>query len=60
MLERYCLALGLDVFNGAAYGPGAALVVSRVPMPSKIVAMSLGEAQDWLGIDPSGVGALAG
>jgi hypothetical protein len=52
MLERYCRALGLDVFNPDSYGPKAALVVSDVPVPPGALVKSLQEAQEWLGIAP--------
>nr|CTQ95903.1 hypothetical protein [Kibdelosporangium sp. MJ126-NF4] len=33
MLERYCQALGIDVFNLEAYGSDGVLVQSRVVIP---------------------------
>lgn len=53
MLERYCQALGVDVFNPAAYGPRSVLVRSDVPVPSNGYVMSLEQAQEWLGIIPA-------
>ena len=52
MLEHYCQALGIDVFNPDFYGPDAVLFASLVPMPSDGVAMTLAEAQAWLEIEP--------
>lgn len=52
MLERYCMALDLDVFNPASYGPRSVLVRSEVPVPAGAHVMSLEQAQYWLGIVP--------
>jgi hypothetical protein len=52
MLERYCQALGLDVFNPGTYGPESVLIESEVPMPANPVIMTLAEAQAWLEIVP--------
>jgi hypothetical protein len=52
MLKRYCLALGVDVFNGAAYGPDAVLITSQVVKAKGYLSKSLAEAQHWLGITP--------
>ena len=50
MLERYCKALGIDVFEEAAYGPLAYLVESPAVLPSNATIKSLREAQEWLEI----------
>jgi hypothetical protein len=52
MLERYCKALGLDVFNPQAYGPRAVLVRSEVEVPPNGKVMTLHEVQRWLEIVP--------
>lgn len=52
MLERYCRALGVDVFNPETYGPEAVLFESTVTMPTNGLAMTLAEAQEWLEIKP--------
>ncbi|MBY5162884.1 hypothetical protein [Salsipaludibacter albus] len=54
MLERYCQALGVDVFNPEAYGPEAILTESQVPLAPDGRVMTLREAQAWLGITPDG------
>jgi hypothetical protein len=41
MLERYCQALGLDVFDPAVYGAEASSFESEVPMPERRVEMTL-------------------
>lgn len=56
MLERYCKALGIDVFEPTAYGPGAVLVESSVPMAPDGKVMSLQQAQAWLEIVPGNSG----
>jgi hypothetical protein len=60
MLERYCLALGIDIFDGAAYGPKAVLVTSQVVMAKGYLSKSLAEAQRWFGITPGMTGTLPG
>lgn len=60
MLERYCQALGLDVFNGDAYGPKAVFFESAVTMPVNGVVMTLAETQDWLEIKPGMAEQLPG
>ena len=52
MLERYCRALGLDVFNPQAYGPRAVLVRAEVQVPLTGKVMTLDEVQRWLQIFP--------
>lgn len=60
MLERYCQALGLDVFNQSIYGPDTVLFESTVPMPTDGVVMTLAEAQEWLEIKPGMAEQLPG
>jgi hypothetical protein len=54
MLDRYCRAIGIDVFNPKAYGPRAVLVTSDVAMPANGLVVSLAKAQQRLGIVPGG------
>lgn len=60
MLERYCLALGVDIFNGAAYGPDSVLIKSQVAMAKDYLSKSLAEAQQWFGIAPGTSARLPG
>ncbi len=60
MLERYCRALGVEVFDAAAYGPAAVLVESAVKPAPGGHSMSLDEAQQWLGIVPGEIDAIVG
>jgi hypothetical protein len=60
MLERYCRALDLDVFDPGSYGPRAVLFRSRVSVPANAYVMSLKEAQDWLNIVPGQADQLDG
>ncbi len=60
MLERYCRALGIEVFDAAFYGPSAALVESAVPPAPGGHVMSLAQVQEWLGIVPGLAGSLPG
>lgn len=52
MLERYCVALGLKVFDESAYGPDAILVESVLPPAPGGHVMMLADVQAWLGIVP--------
>lgn len=60
MLERYCKAVGVDVFNPDAYGPDAVLFESDVPMPPRFAELTFSEAQEQLGIVPGGADRLPG
>lgn len=60
MLERYCKALDLDVFDATAYGPRAILVHSLCELPQDGYVMSLNEAQRWLEIVPGQADQLVG
>jgi len=52
MLERYCRALGIEVFDPRSYGPEAVFVESAVPMAPDGLVMTLQEVQEWLEIAP--------
>jgi hypothetical protein len=60
MLERYCKALGIDVFDPEAYGPEAFLLESAVPLPADGLVMSLKQAQEALHIEPGIASTLPG
>jgi len=60
MLERYCKALDVDVFNPRAYGPQSVLVRSEVPVPPDRYVMSLERAQRWLEVVPGMADTLPG
>ncbi len=60
MLERYCKALEIDVFDPARYGPRSVLVRSDVPVPRDGLVMSLEQTQRWLEIVPGMADALPG
>jgi hypothetical protein len=59
-LERYCRALGIEVFDPAFYGPAAVLLESAVPPAPDGYVMSLQQAQEWLGIVPGMADGLLG
>ena len=52
MLERYCQALGIDVFNPHAYGPDAVFLENGLAVPEGARIMSLAQVQEWLEIMP--------
>ena len=60
MLERYCQALGIAVFDPSFYGPDAVLVESTVPMAPDGMVMTLQQAQAWLEIVPGMADSLPG
>jgi hypothetical protein len=60
MLERYCRALDLEVFDPASYGPRSVLVRSEVPVPPGSRVMSLQQAQHWLQIVPGAADQIPG
>lgn len=60
MLERYCRALAIDVFNPDFYGPDAVLVGSALPVPPDGYVMTIEQAQEWLGIVPGMADRLPG
>jgi hypothetical protein len=50
MLEEYCSALGIRLFDDDFYGPAGVLVKIGDPLPPEFVAISLAEAQSRLGL----------
>lgn len=60
MLERYCRALGLEVFDPGFYGLEAVFVESAVPMAPDGLVLTLQQAQDWLEIVPGMADSLPG
>ena len=60
MLAEYCLALGIDVFNAAAYGPRGVLVRNLVKLSGEQLVMSLRDAQVRSGIVPGEADGLPG
>lgn len=60
MLERYCRALGIEVFDPSAYGPEAVLFESQVIMAPHGLVMSLEQAQERLEIVPGMADTLPG
>lgn len=60
MLERYCQALGVDVFDAGFYGPDAVLIESEVPMAPDGYVMTLEEVQAWLEVVPGVADGLPG
>jgi hypothetical protein len=60
MLSRYCKAIGVDVFNSAAYGPRAVLVRSLAALPEDPLILSLRDAQERIGIVPGDAEGLPG
>jgi hypothetical protein len=60
MLERYCRALGLEVFDPGTYGPEAVLFESSVVVPADGLVLTLEQAQEWLEITPGMAAALPG
>jgi hypothetical protein len=60
MLERYCQAMGIDVFNPDEYGPEAVIFEREVVMPEEPIIMTLKETQCWLEIVPGAGASLPG
>jgi hypothetical protein len=52
MLEEYCMALGIRLFDPDFYGPSAMLIDIRDPLPASFVAISLAKAREELGLTP--------
>lgn len=50
MLERYCAALGIDLFNPDFYGPNAVMVVNKTPSVVQSVSLTREEARRELGL----------
>jgi hypothetical protein len=53
MLERYCAALGIDLFNADFYGPNAVKIVNKGPYVSDLMQYSRREALFQLGLGQS-------
>jgi len=51
MLERYCAALGIELFNPSFYGPKAVLIVNHGPFVCEPVNYSREEAARKLGLN---------
>jgi hypothetical protein len=62
LVEQYSQAIGIDVFNKDAYGPSAVLIEStnEVPPGTRVLSMTLDEAQRDQGIVPGRADALPG
>ena len=60
MLERYCQALGVDVFNLAAYGNDSILIESEVATTEPVKKWTLAEVQVLRNIVPGEADALPG
>ena len=54
MLEQYCRALGIGLFDEAFYGPEGVLLAIDEPQPPGSVPISLAEAQAKLDLDKIG------
>jgi hypothetical protein len=52
MLEEYCLALGIRLFDPEFYGPAGLLLTTHDPLPAICPRWTLQEAQDYFGIRP--------
>jgi hypothetical protein len=51
MLEDYCAAFGLDIFNEQFYGPNGTLVMTEAMTPEKQIGESLLDARKRIGFD---------
>jgi hypothetical protein len=60
MLERYCQALGIDVFNAEAYGPKYAIIADSGVVVPVDMEMTLEDAQRRLGIVPGAADHIPG
>ena len=60
MLERYCQALDVDVFNPDFYQSEAVLIQSGITLGRNPITKTLAEAQAWLGIVPGQAAASPG
>ena len=60
MIERYCKALGLDVFNESAYGPRAAIITSAVGCGPNSIRGSLEDCQREYPIAPDEADRMPG
>jgi hypothetical protein len=57
MLERYCQAIGIDVFNADWYGPRCTMVERQITYANKLTFLTLEETQHRYGIVPGEVDA---
>lgn len=55
LLEEYCAALGIRLFDDGFYGPNGVLVTVIDSLPDKHKSMSLDEARVIIGLEPSRV-----
>lgn len=60
MLERYCKALGIHVFDATSYGPDSVFLESEVVTAPDGLVLSLEEVQAWLEIVPGMADDLPG
>lgn len=60
MLERYCQALGIEVFNPGAYGPEGVFFEKTLSPSKPPRTMTLEEVQSYLGIVPGMADELPG
>ena len=60
MLERYCKALGIEVFDPSFYGPAAVCFDWDVIVPKEGLVLSLAEVQAWLEIIPGMADTIPG
>ncbi|WP_040493075.1 hypothetical protein [Ilumatobacter nonamiensis] len=60
MLEAYCGALGIQVFDLDAYGPDVVMVESDVPRSPTGSILTRAETQQWLGIEPGKADSMPG
>ena len=60
MLERYCQALGVDVFNLDAYGSTGILIESEVVTQNPVETRTLAQVQTMFGIVPGEAQSLPG
>jgi hypothetical protein len=51
LLEEYCAALGIRLFDQDFYGPSGTLIEIGDPLPSGLVAISLAEARKRIGLE---------
>lgn len=54
LLEEYCGALGIRLFDQDFYGPSAALLEIADPLPPDFIPISLAEARESIGLTNSG------
>jgi hypothetical protein len=54
LLEEYCAALGIRLFDPDFYGPSGVLLTIADPLPPDFIPISLAEARERIGIHHSG------